>query len=88
MLDGIVSARLQDVVEPNDVALNVHIRILDAVANTRLGGQIDYYLGLVLLEQFVDELPVRNASLNRDVLDARRLGLLQFLEPVLLQAGS
>ncbi len=87
MLDGIVSARLQDVVEPNDVALDVHIRILDAVAHTRLGGQVHHYLGLVLLEQFVDELPVRNTPLDGDVVDARRLRLLQLLEPVLLQAG-
>ena len=80
-------ARLQDVVEPDDVAFDIDIRVLDAVAYTCLSGQVDNDIELVLLEETVDELSVGNTTLDGDVVEARRLRLLQLLEPVLLQAG-
>ena len=80
-------ACFKDVVEPDDIALDIDIRILDAVAHTCLGGQVDNDIELVLLEEAVNQFTVSNTALYGDVVEARRLRLLQMLEPVLFEAG-
>ena len=85
MLHGIVAASLKDVVEPDDVALNIHIGILNAVAHARLCGQINHGVKLILPEQPLDELPVGNASLHELVVDASRHGLVQLPQTLFLE---
>ena len=50
-----VPARLQDVVEPDHIALDVRIRVLDAIADTRLSRQVHDDVEVVFLEEAVDE---------------------------------
>jgi hypothetical protein len=40
MLDGIVAASLEDVHEPDDVRVDVGVRVLQGVANAGLGGEV------------------------------------------------
>ena len=48
-----MAAGLKDVVEAYDVALDVSVGVLDAVADTRLGGEVDYDVEFVLGEEIV-----------------------------------
>ncbi len=47
MLDAVVAAAFKDVGEADDVAVDVGERVLDGVAHTGLGGEVDDALGLV-----------------------------------------
>ena len=87
VLHGMVSARLQDVVEAHDVALDIDIGVVDAVAHARLRGQVDHNVGLILPEHPAHQLAVGNAPAHEPVTDALRHGLLYLPQPVLLQAG-
>ena len=62
MLDTTLTASLEDVVEAEDVAVDVGIRIGDAVANTGLGGEIHDDLGFVLFKDTLDGSLVSNVS--------------------------
>lgn len=55
MLDGVVAAGLQDVEEADEVALEVGARVLDGVADARLGSEVHHYIEAVLSEQALDE---------------------------------
>lgn len=48
-------AGLQDVVEPDHVALDIGIRVLDAIADTGLSRQVHDDVEVVFLEEFFDE---------------------------------
>ena len=50
VLHGMVSAGLQDVVEPYDVDLSLHIGVLNAIAHAGLCSQIDQNVKLMLPE--------------------------------------
>ena len=85
VLHGMVSARLQDVVEAHDVALDIDIGVVDAVAHPRLRGQVDHNVGLILLEEAAHQLAVGNAALDGHVVYARRFGTRQLPQAVLLE---
>ena len=55
-----VPARLQDVVESDDVALDVRVGIGDAVPYPRLCGEIDHHRGPEFPEYAVNRAPVRD----------------------------
>ena len=73
MLDFVVTASLQDIVETDKVALNVSVRIGDAVTDSCLGGKVYDNGNLVFREDFlhcvfvcdggVDKSPVAMQSL-------------------------
>ena len=54
MLNPEIAAGLQDVQEAHEVALQVCIRIRDAVADTRLRGEVHDLVELLLFEERVD----------------------------------
>ena len=58
MLHRMVPAGLQNVVEPDHVALDVSIRVLDAITDTGLSGKVHNDIEVVFLEEAVDEGPV------------------------------
>ena len=64
MLHWMMPASLQDVVEPDHVALNISVRILDAIADTRLSSQVHDDVEVVLIEKFVDEGLVGEVALD------------------------
>ena len=57
-------AGLQDVVEPDHVALDVRIRVLDAIADTGLSGKVHDDIEVVFLEEAVDEGLVGEVALD------------------------
>ena len=87
MLNGIVTAGFEDVVEANDVALDIDIWILDAISHTGLGGKVDHNIEVVFLEELIDKLAVGNGALHEVIAYSRLLTayLFEFAEPVLLQ---
>ena len=50
MLDGMMTAGFEDVVEPYDVALDIDIGVLDAVAYSCLGCEVDDDVEVIFLE--------------------------------------
>ena len=64
VLDGMMPASLQDVVEPDHVALDVRIRVLDAIADTRLSGEVHYDVEMLFLKETVDEGLVGEVALD------------------------
>lgn len=63
-----VAASLKDVVEPDDVTLNIHIRILYAISNSGLSCQIHNNVELVSSEQLINLALVGNVHLPEDTL--------------------
>lgn len=57
-------AGLQDVVEPDHVALDVSIRVLDAIADTGLSGKVYNDIEVVFLEEVIDEGLVGEVALD------------------------
>ena len=64
MLYRIVPAGLQDIVKADHVALNVGIRVLDAIADTRLCGQVHDDIEVVFLEEAINERLVGEVALD------------------------
>ena len=62
---GAVAAGLQDVVEADEVALDVGIRIGDGVPDSGLGGQVHHHIGLPLGKDTVHSRPVGNIALHK-----------------------
>ena len=63
MLDPEVPARLEDVQKAHEIALQVRIRIRDAVPHPRLRGEIHDLVELLLREKLVDGLLVGQVHL-------------------------
>ena len=82
-----VPAGLQDVVEADHVALDIGIRILDAIADTGLSSQVNDDVELVFLEEVIDEGLVGEVALDElvGVLRGGRGFLLDDAQTVLLQ---
>ena len=80
-------AGLQDVVEPDHVALNISVRILDAIADTRLSCEVHDDIEVVFLEEAVDEGLVGEVALDELVGMVRggRGLLLDLAQTVLLK---
>ena len=57
-----VAAGFKNVVEPDQVALNVDVRVIDGVADACLRGKIDHDRGPVYCEYFVDKSFVCDAA--------------------------
>lgn len=82
-----MAAGFEDIVETDDVALDVGVGILNAVAHTRLRSEVDNDVELMLGEEIIDQGLVGQIALNELVaygwmLTAYRFNLLQavFLE--------
>ena len=69
-----VPARLQDVVEPDHIALDVRIRVLDAIPDPRLRREVHDDIEVVFLEEAVDEGLVGKVALDELVGVPRGLG--------------
>ena len=76
VLHGIVAAGLKDVVESDDIALDVGVGVLDAVTYTRLGGEVDNDVGLMLFEDLANEVAVGDVAFYELIAGSRRLAFL------------
>ena len=64
VLDWMMPTGLQDVVEPDHVALDVGIRVLDAIADTCLSSKVHDDIEVVFLEEVVNESLVSEVALD------------------------
>ena len=87
VLYRMMPAGLQDVVESDHVALDIGIRVLDAIANTGLSGKVHHDVEMVFLEEAVDESLVGEVAFDELVAVLRGFcGLfLDFAQAVLLE---
>ena len=65
-----VAARFEDVGEGNDVALHIGARIFEAVADARLGREVNDPVEAMLGKARLDRLPIGEIGLDEVVLDA------------------
>lgn len=64
MLHRVVAAGLEHIEEADEVALEVGARVLDGVADARLGGEVHHDVEAVLGEQALDEGGVAQVAAN------------------------
>ena len=69
MFDRIMAACLQQVIETDDVGFDIDIRVIYAIADTRLGSEIDHDVKVVLLEELINKLFITDAALHEHMLD-------------------
>ena len=81
-----VAAGLEHVEESDEVALEVGARILDGVADARLGGEVHHDVEAVLREQALDEGGVAQVAAHEGEA-AVRVGLGQHAQARVLDAG-
>lgn len=77
MLHLVVAARLEDVVEPDEVALDVGVGISDAVAHACLGGEVNHYCYLVFGEDCLHGCLIGDGGVDEGPVALQRLYLLQ-----------
>ena len=77
-----VTASFQDIIETYQVALDIDIRIGDAISDASLSSQVDYNLWLVFGKDIEDKWLVGNISFD----ELERRVSQQLLETLLLQA--
>lgn len=77
MLHLVVSARLEDVVESDEVALDIGVGIGDAIAYACLGGEVDHYCYLVFGEDCLHDGLVGDGGVDEGPVALQRLYLLQ-----------
>ena len=78
MLDRVVPAGFEDVVETDDVALYIHIRILDTITHAGLGGEVDHDVEVVFIEKPINKFFISNASLEEVVVDVGWFEIIKF----------
>ena len=79
-----VAAGFEDVVETDQVALDVDVRVIDGVADAGLRRQVDDDGGLVYREYFVDQGLVRDAASDENMPD-RGVDRVDHAKAVLLE---
>lgn len=86
VLDRVVAAGLEHVEEADEVALEVGARVLDGVADARLGNEVHHYIEAVLGEQALDEGGVAQVAAHEGEA-AVRVSLGQHAQAGVLDAG-
>lgn len=86
MLHGVVAAGLEHVEEADQVAFQIGARVLDGVADTRLGSEVHHYTEAVLGEQALDEGGVAEVAAHEGEA-AVGVGLGQHAQARILDAG-
>lgn len=86
VLDRVVAAGLEDVEEADEVALQVGARVLDGVADARLGGKVHNDVEAVLGEQALDEGGIAQVAAHEGEA-AVRVGFGQHAQARVLDAG-
>lgn len=66
MLDRVVAACFKDVEEADQVAVDVRARVLDGIAYSRLGSEVDNDCRLALLEDGADDVLIGKIGANEN----------------------
>lgn len=86
MLDRVVAAGLEHVEEADEVALEVGTRVLNGVADARLGGEVHHDVEAVLGEQALDEGGIAQIAAHERK-TALGVGVAQHAQARVLDAG-
>lgn len=87
MFDGIMPACFQQIVKTNDVRLDIDVRMVNAIADTRLRRKVDHDVEVVLGKQLIHQCFITDGTTDEHMLHLGRCGgLLDLLQPPLLQA--
>ena len=78
MLHGVVATGFQQIVEADDVALDVHIRVIDGITDACLGSLVHDDIEVEVSKQPVDEAPVSDAM----VADVQILKMMLFVNKI------
>ena len=79
MFHLMMTARLQDIVEAYEIALDIGIRVRDGITDTGLRGKIDHYGNPVVIENLLNCILVRNRRVDECPVSAEGLDLAQAL---------
>ena len=79
MLDFVMAASLKDVIESYKVALDVGIRICDAITDTSLSREIDNHREVILFKKFIDRRFICNVCLDESPVFAEVFDFFQTL---------
>lgn len=79
MLDLVVTASLQDIVETDKVALDVSVGIGDTVADSSLSGKVHDYGNLVFREDFLYCVFVSDGGMNKSPIPMQGFDFFQTL---------
>ena len=79
MLHLMMTARLQDIVEAYEIALDIGIRVRNGITDTGLRGKIDHYRNPVVIENLLHRILVRNRRVDECPVSAEGLDLAQAL---------
>ena len=86
MLHRIMTARLQQVIETDDVGFNIDIRVVDAVTHPRLCGKVHHDVKMIISEQLIHQFFITNGAFDKHMLDRGDFSsFLHKAQPVLLQ---
>lgn len=83
MVDGIVAAHLEDIVESYEVALYVRVGISDRISHPCLGRKVHHYRRMVFCENLVDGIAVGYAVVDEDKAITESF---EFIKPLVLEA--
>ena len=82
-----MAAGLQQVVEAEDVGLDIHVRVVDAPAHPRLGGEVHHHVKAVFFKKLLQQGPVPEGAAHEHMAGPRTLrGLLDLPKAILLEA--
>ena len=73
MIHRVVPARLQNVIEADEIALNVHIRMFNRITDTSLSRQIDHNGRFIFGEHLIHQHFIGNVPSDENMLDRRYL---------------
>lgn len=79
MLHLMMMARLQDIVEAYEIALDIGIRVRDGITDTGLRGKIDHYGNPVVTKNLLHGILVRNRRVDECPVPAEGLDFAQAL---------
>jgi hypothetical protein len=79
----------ENIVETNDVALNIHIRVINAITYSCLSCEVHDNVKLVFLEQFVDQFPICYATFDEMIVKSgeRRVKSGELIKTELFETG-
>ena len=74
-----MAARLQDIVEAYEIALDIGIRVRNGITDTGLSGKIDNYRNMVVTKNLLHRILVRNRCMDECPVSAECLDFAQAL---------
>ena len=72
----VMPAGFENIIETDDVALNIHIRVVDTISDSRLSRQVYHDVDLLFLEEAIHKFLIPDGAANDNVCDRGGLSRL------------